>query len=261
MGKALSLEWFKLRRRLATWGIYLIFLTLSIFLFGSFFYSARGHGGPYWGLPEALPDILTVGSPIASIFTAVLAALVVSSDFEWKTSRQNVMDGLSRSSWFVAKLLLLLAMCLAMYGTQLVLGGTLAFIDTHSAHRVVSSYQLSAYLTASFGVLLAMCCYSAIAMLISIAVRSSGPAIGLTLIYGVLDNIVARTLQGFHLDAVAAWLPFQVHTALLDFQQYLPHTTSASSYHWNTSTLLLAGLSWTVAIAVTAHRVYFKRDL
>jgi ABC-2 type transport system permease protein len=261
MWNALGLEWFKLRKRLATWGIYLIFLTLSIFLFGSIFYSARGHGGPYWGLPDAWPDILTLGSPLASVFTAVLVALVVSSDFEWKTSRQNVMDGLSKGNWFTAKLLLLPALCLAMYGTQILLGGTLAFFDTHSAHRIVHYYQTSAYLIAGVGVLLAMCFYSAIAMLISIAVRSSGPAIGLTLIYGVLDNIVAHTLQGFHLDAIAAWLPFQVHMALLDFQQYLPHTISASGYHWNTWTLLLAGLGWTGAVAVAAHRIYFSRDL
>jgi len=261
MRNALGLEWFKLRKRLATWGIFLIFLTLTIFLFGSFFYSARGHGGPYWGLPDALPDILTVGSPIASIFTVVLVALVVSSDFEWKTSRQNVMDGLSKDGWFIAKLLLLPALCLGMYGTQLLLGGTLAFIDTHSAHRFVNFYQTSIYLAAGFGVLLAMCCYSVIALLISIWVRSSGPAIGLTLIYGVFDNLVAHTLQGFHLDAVAAWLPFQVHSALLDFQQYLPHSTSGPGYHWNTLTLFLAGFGWTGAIIVAAHRLYFTRDL
>jgi ABC-2 type transport system permease protein len=258
--RTLWLEWFKLRKRLATWGVYIAFLTLTIFLFGVPFYAARGHRGAYWGLPQAWPTILSGGAPMASIFGAVLVALTVSAEFEWRTTRQNLMDGLSRGDWLFGKVLLLPAITVALYGTQLALGTTLALLDTHAAHRAVL-YPASTYLSAGLGVGLGMCCYAAIALLISICVRSSGPAIGLTVIYQVFDNIVARTLRGFHLDALAAWLPFQVHNSLLQFDQYLPRPSPSLDYHWSTAGLILAGTGWAVALVLASRRVYLRRDL
>lgn len=126
---ALWLEWFRLRKRLATWVIYMIFLTLTLFLFGAVFYS-RHHGhlrGPYLGFPDAWETVLTGGAPIASLFGAVLVALTVSSEFEWRTSRQNVIDGLSRENWLFGKFLLIPAICVALYGTQIILGAAFAY--------------------------------------------------------------------------------------------------------------------------------------
>ena len=260
ISEAFFLEWFKLPKRLATWGIYISFLTLTIFLFGVPFYGSRGHGGAYWGLPEALPEIVSGGAPVASIFVAVLVALTVSSEFEWRTSRQHVIDGLSRNDWFLAKLLFLPAITGAFYITQLMLGTTLAFIDTHPVHKHLY-YPTATYLMASFGVWLGMCCYSAIALLISLWVRSAGPAIGLTVIYQIFDNIAARTLRGFHLDGLAAWFPFQVHMALLEFDQYLPSPSPSLDYRWNTWPLLLAGAAWVGVFASASRLVYFRRDL
>lgn len=257
--KLLWLEWFKLRGRLATWGVYITFLTLTIFLFGVSFYSAR-HRGPYWGFPNAWEDIFTEGAPIASIFGAVLVALTVSSEFEWRTSRQSVIDGLSREEWLLGKLLLIPAICLALYATQIVLGGTLAFLNTHPSHRLFT-YPGPTYATAGLGVLLGMFWYSAAALLISVLVRSAGPAIGLTLIYQIFDNIVARTLRGYHLDGIAAWLPFQVHNSLLEFKQYWPHPSPTLDYRWATPDLLMAGAGWAMVFLVTAGCVYLRRDL
>lgn len=258
--KALWLEWFKLRKRLATWGVYIGFLTLTMFVLGVPFYSAR-HRGAYWGFPEAWEDILTLGAPIASIFGAVLVALTVSSEFEWRTCRQNVIDGLSKDEWFLGKLLSVPGICVALYGTQIILGAVLAFLDTHPAHKAAVSYPLSTYVMTGAGALLGMSCYSLMALLISIGVRSAGPAIGLTLIYQVFDYIAARTLRGFELDGIAALLPFQVNIALLEFKQYLPQPSRALDYHWSTPNLLLAGIIWAAAFAATARWLYLRRDL
>ena len=197
---------------------------------------------------------------MASIFGAVLVALTVSSEFEWRTSRQSIMDGLTRGEWLLGKLLLLPAVAGALYGTQIALGTGLAFLDTHATHKALF-YPTLTYLYAGIGVYIGMCCYAAIALLISLLVRSSGPAIGLTLIYQVFDNIVARTLHGFHRDGIAAWLPFQVQNSLLEFNQYLPHPPPSLDYHWNTLNLLFAGMGWAAALAVASRWVYFARDL
>lgn len=259
--KVLWLEWFRLRKRLATWVIYITFLTLTLFLLGVSLYTGHPHHrGTYLGFPNAWEVVLTTGAPVASMFSAVLVALTVSSEFEWRTSRQNVIDGLSKETWFLGKLLLIPAVCVALYGTQLVFGAVWAYLDTYPPHKLLS-YPASAYMMTGVGVLLAMCWYSLVALLISVSVRSSGPAIGLTLIYQVFDNIVAGTLRGFHLDRIAAWLPFQVHESLLQFNQYWPQPSPALEYRWATGNLLLAGLLWATLFAVAARWVYLRRDL
>jgi ABC-2 type transport system permease protein len=262
IGKTLWLEWFKLRKRLATWVVYLIFLTLTILLLGTLFYS-RPHGhvrGPYLGFPDAWEAVLTAGAPIASLFGAVLVALSVCGEFEWRTSRQNIIDGLSRRNWLLGKLLVIPIICVALYGTQIILGTAWAYFDTYPPHKLFL-YPGSTYVTAGLGVLLGMFWYSFTALLISILVRSSGPAIGLIIIYQVFDNIVARTLIGFHLDGIAAWFPFQVHISLLEFKQYWPQPSPTLDYHWATWNLLLAGIMWAIAFAVAARWVYLRRDL
>jgi ABC-type transport system involved in multi-copper enzyme maturation permease subunit len=260
--QALWLEWFKLRKRLATWIVYLIYLALSILLFGALFYS-RPHGhvrAPYMGFPDAWDTVLTVGAPLASLFGAVLIALSVCAEFEWRTSRQNIIDGLSRRNWLLGKFLLIPIICVALYGTQIAFGAAWAYFDTYPPHKLFL-YPWPTYVTAALGVLLGMFWYSFTALLISVLVRSSGPAIGLILIYQLFDNIVARTLIGFHLDGIAAWFPFQVHTSLLQFKQYWPHPSPTLDYHWATGNLLLAGMTWVIAFAGAAGWVYLRRDL
>ena len=213
--QALWLEWLKLRKRLATWVVYLIFLTLTLIFFGALLYS-RPHGhvpGPYLGFPDAWEVVLTGGAPMASLFAAVLMALSVCGEFEWRTSRQNIIDGLSRRDWLLGKFLLIAMICAALYGTQIVVGTAWGYFDTHPPHKLLL-YPWSTYVTAGLGVLLGMLWYSFTALLISVLVRNSGPAIGLILIYQLFDNIVARTLVGYHLDSIAAWFPFQVHISL-----------------------------------------------
>jgi ABC-2 type transport system permease protein len=260
--RILWLEWFRLRKRLATWVVYLTFLTLSIFLFGAVFYG--GHHEhvrpPYEGFPDAWESVLTLGAPVASLFAAVLVTLSVCGEFEWRTSRQNIIDGLSRENWLLGKLLLIPIICIGFYGTQLALGTVWASLNTHPPHHLFA-YPALTYVTSALGVLLGMLWYSSAALLISVLVRSSGAAIGLVLIYQVFDNIVARTLLGFHLDRIAAWFPFQVHISLLEFKQYWPQPSPTLDYHWATWNLLLAGIMWTIAFGGAAGWVFLHRDL
>ncbi len=104
MYKVMWLEWFKLTKRLAAWGIFFAFLALQVVFYGGRYYKGHEHPGVL-GFPDALPDVLTGGTSLASVFVAVLVALTVSSEFEWRVCRQNIIDGLSKSRWFGGKLL------------------------------------------------------------------------------------------------------------------------------------------------------------
>ncbi len=113
---AYRLELFKMGKRLAVWVTYLCFLLLTSLPFGGQFYAAQhSHGRSYFGFPNVLPAILTEGTAIASIFGVVLIVLMVCSEFDWKTSRQNIIDGLSKPQWFAGKALLIPTVAAAQF--------------------------------------------------------------------------------------------------------------------------------------------------
>jgi ABC-type transport system involved in multi-copper enzyme maturation permease subunit len=261
---AYRLELFKMSKRLATWVTYLCFVLLTVFPFGGQFWSARqSHGHRYFGFPNALPAILTDGAVIASIFSVVLIVLMVCSEFDWKTSRQNIIDGLSKAQWFIGKALLIPTIIAILYLTRLAIGGTLAFIGTSNSQPHIID-PITTYILAACGVLLGMACYASIALLISVSVRSTGPALGIALIYQIFEAVADRTLRGFHLDAISDWLPLQVHNALLVYNQYQPHSSIGRGHmdsHWHTSGLFVAGATWVAVLISVSYRIYMKRDL
>ena len=249
------LEWFRLTKRLAAWGVFFAFLALQVAFYGGRYYNAR-RGGEYWGFPEALPDVLADRAAITtSLFVAVLVALTISGEFEWRTCRQNIIDGLSKNRWFGGKLLLVLSICVVFYGTQVSLGATLAYLGTTAGHA--DYLPAMTYLLAACGALIAMCIYCAAALLFSILVRSSGPVLAITLLYLLFDSLAASGLP----EGVAALLPGQVQGALLRFGQYLPQPSSSLTYDWSNSGLLLAGIGWVTAFVAASYWVYRTRDL
>jgi ABC-2 type transport system permease protein len=258
------LELLKMRKRLAAWVTYLCFLLLTTLPLGGQLYAARhSHGRVLFGFPNALPAILTQGASIASIFGVVLIVLMVCSEFDWKTSRQNIIDGLSKPQWFAGKALLVPTIVLTLYLTQIAIGGTLAFVGTDNP-QPHGFDPAATYILAACGALLAMACNASIALLTALSVRSTGPALAVALIYQVFDAIAARTLRGLHLEAIADWLPLQVHNALLVYGQYQPHVSGAPGHldnHWQTGMLFLAGVIWVTVLLGASYRIYMKRDL
>lgn len=253
--RAMWLEWFRLTKRLVAWGVFFAFLALQIAFYGGRYYNAR-EGGEYWGFPEALPDVLTGRATLTTnIFVAVLVALTVSSEFEWRTGRQNIIDGLSKNSWFGGKLLLVLSLCVVFYGTQVSLGAALAYLGTTAGRA--DYFPAMTYVLAASGALIGMCSYCAAALLFSMWVRSSGPVIGITFLYLIFDSLAARGLP----ENVAALLPGQVQGALFQFGQYSPQPFPGSIYDWSNSGLLLAGIGWVTAFVAGSYWIYRARDL
>jgi len=259
---AYRLELFKMRKRLAVWVTYLCFCLLVTLIFGGPFYAAlRSHGHGYFGFPNALPTILSAGTGTASIFGVVLIVLMVCNEFDWRTSRQNIIDGLSKPQWIAGKALLIPTVVVTLYLVVLAIGGTLAFIGT-AASPPHSVDPTTTYILAACGALLAMACNGSIALLIAVSVRSTGPALAVALIYQVFDSIGANALRGLHLPVIAKCLPIQVHNALLVYGQYLPYGSSARSHlDWQTGLLFLAGITWVAVLLFISYRVYMKRDL
>ena len=257
------LELFKMVKRLATWVTLISFGVLTAFTYGGLYYNSINHEGMYFGLPEAWPLVLSNSATVVAIFAGALQILLVANEFDWRTSRQNIIDGLSRNQWFTAKILLLPTLFVMFYMLHISIAGTLVWLGTDQAREnamEISNTQLLAVCGAAIGGI----CFMSIACFVSFITRSTGPALGITFIYMFIEALVTRTLRGLDLDRLADFSPMQVHAALLNFNQYYQEGTRQRGWttiDWDTPNLFATGIAWIIIFLTAAWLVYRKRDL
>ena len=257
------LELFKMVKRLATWVTLICYGVLTAFTFGAMYYNSVNHMDLYFGLPDAWPLVLSNSVTVVGIFAGALLILLVTNEFDWRTGRQNIIDGLSRSQWFTAKLLLLPTLFIMFYVLHISIVGTLVWLGTDPARENamdISSTQLLAVCGAAIGGI----SFMSIACFISFITRSTGPALGITFIYMFIEALITRTLRGLDLEKAADFFPMQVHAALLNFNQYYPEGTRQRGWttiDWDTPNLFATGIAWIIVFLTTAWLVYRKRDL
>jgi len=264
-------ELIKASKRLATWVTFLFFSFIVFMEYGSSYFEARNNDERYFGLPEEWPDIIASDGQIQSIFAAVILILLVASEFQWRTSRQNVIDGLSKNQWFVGKLLLVPTVAIVLYGWRVVLAGFFAWLGTDasvSSDPMVSGVHVAAAASVLIGVLLIV----SLAYFLAMAVRNSGPAMGLFLVFLFIEQIFTAIFTRFGWEFAAKLLPFGVADRFFRWIQYDPVAFDAAVRQaveadrappeiWDAGFLYAAGLGWTAVLLLGSYLWYRKRDL
>jgi ABC-type transport system involved in multi-copper enzyme maturation permease subunit len=115
-GVLLGIELIKTVKRRAFW-VALAFLTLmsGVTIISSLLQGRRGMSAPFvppysWAMTAA--DV----GPMPSFFLAITIVMLVTSEFTWRTARQNVIDGLSKEQFFAAKWLMVMMVAIAFVG-------------------------------------------------------------------------------------------------------------------------------------------------
>ena len=160
---------------------------------------------------------------VGFIFSSVLVILLVAAEFGWRTARQNVIDGLSKTQWFSAKLLLLPFLTALFLALRVVVGGTLALAgtDLSAGATLFGAAQLSAL----GGMFLTGLGYSSLALFAALAIRSSGPAMAVWFAWfafaeRLLVGGLGTLFEG--LRPVLRWAPVMTFDRLRDYIQYDP---------------------------------------
>ena len=174
-GVLLRNEWFKARHRVA------FIVTLGLFAFIQVMQHwdsalrARRDQDFTFALPEAWGAILGSDSTLLLIFGSIVVIMLASSEFTWRTARQNVIDGLDKTQWYWGKVIMLGIVAVCFLTTQLLIGVSAALIGTDLGAATGPVVPFSA-LAATFALLLAFANVGGLALLCGLTVRNSGPA-------------------------------------------------------------------------------------
>ncbi len=172
------------------------------------------------------------------ILPAMLLIILTTNEYTFRTSRQNIIDGWSRSEFISVKLML--ALIAAVISTILVVLTAVGF-GLFSG----SSFSLHSFSHVGFFFLKAVS-YNMFAILISVLIKKTGFAIGLYFIYLGAENFVSQLLDvlsikikadhSADLGSIGDYLPMNAADGLLTFPdnplKTLARASLPTDYFW-----------------------------
>lgn len=269
---ALSGEMRKMWKRPATWVTLALYALITFADLFDEYRDARAAGEPL-ALPGAWSTILGQGVVIAFVFASVLLILLVAAEFGWRTARQNVIDGLSKTQWYGAKLLLIPFVVALFLGLRVLVGVAVAWpgTDLTIAPAPIGPVQLRAIA----GMWLGGMGYASLAVFAAAAIRSSGAAMAVWFAwFAFAERLLAAGLGSLFESTRAGlrWLPIATFSRLNGYVRYDSETFRRAA-EWVAEQdgaipdqvalgpAVAGTLAWIAALAVGGWLWYRRRDL
>ena len=268
-------EMLKMYKRLAFWVTFGFFTFIMFMVFGEEYVRASGDPERTFALPSAWSKILSDQSEVALIFGSVVLILLLSSEFSWRTARQNVIDGLTKEQFFLGKSLLLPVVGVFFISMNIIVGGGFALAGT-DVGTLTEPLMRGVHWSVIFGFFLAFIGYGSFALFCSLSIRNSGPAMAVWFFYVALgEQMLSGAAGAIHdrLGEIAAYLPINTFNQLPRYLQYDPvafqqavqraveNDRTPPGEPWAMGFLLMLSLEW-IALFLGGSFFWFrKRDL
>jgi len=250
MGRLIKIEFLKLKKSRSMWvllGLYLTCLILIAFSGNIILGYLADAGVQYNGLnPTILPiyDFIDIWQNLSwlggffKIFPAFLIVISMCNEFQFKTHRQNIMDGMSRLEFFLSKLSFAGFLALLSAGVLFVLGMILGLI--YSPVKDISSIFTNTYFL--LGHFYELLLYFLFSMLVALIIRKTGIAIVVLLMYtwfiepigvAILSNWYPDLASAFPLESTSALVRFPFSKYILLYaQDYIAWEDLAKATTW-----------------------------
>jgi hypothetical protein len=195
---------------------------------------------------------------------AMLLLILITNEFTYRTSRQNIIDGWSREDAFNIKILLVLIF--AIVSTILVILTALTF-GLFSG----TSFSLNGFSHVGFFFIKALT-YNLIATFIAFWIRRTGFAIGVFFIYLGAENIISQlldvwsiqllTTEGVDLGTIGDYLPMNASDGLLTIPPNpLKDLSQSIMPTYNVYIVLAFAIVYLILFFWLTKRSVLKRDL
>ncbi|MEO0312521.1 MAG: hypothetical protein RIQ89_2178 [Bacteroidota bacterium] len=219
MLQLLKTEWLKLKGYKTFWIIvaaYAVLMAITLFSLESFKLNTGSTAQPGMQVDFkslglfSFPDVwqnLTYVAGFFKFLLAILIVVIISNEYEFKTIRQNLIDGWSRKQFYTAKFLLIVALALGATLLVMCLTVVLGVPNTYHITPLVfftRSQFLIWFFIELFGFL-------SFVMLVTLLIRRAAFAIGIYLMYAV----IIEPLLALRFDNLAPFLPLESFSNLI----------------------------------------------
>ncbi len=257
-----KIEWLKIKTYRTFWLLYLAFMTL--FPIGFFFVAKKFMDSQALNMQENLlkaimngpfvfPKVWHSASWTGGLFFLVIGMLfilLVTNEVQYRTHRQNIIDGWSRMDFLKAKFSLILFFVVTSTAVVFLTGLIVGLAFTPSGANIMEGMYFVAYFA------LMATAYLMVAFLIAVLIKRTGLAIIIYFVAVVIvDNIlwVISTFKGLQ---IGFFVPMETVDSLIPNPSGLMRTRTVSDL-----TLILAAVGYLVLYTIIIVRYFKNTDL
>ena len=273
----LGIEYSKVKNYTTFWVMLIIYATLipliiwgiSAFHFGQEGTPMYWEGSSVFKFPVVWNGVTWVASWF-NLLLGILIVLIICNDFNYRTFKQNVIDGLSKQQVIASKLLFLTALAIAVTLYTFLLGTVFGFIFSDGGNMLDDIYYVGIYFIQTIG-------YFTLAFLFSILLRKTALSIIIfTLAIIVVNPLISMTIsltlgdnsivQFFPINSISELTPFPLQW-LTDMVQSNPDPAAQSKGMEQVNMIISQPIRTVVATIYIAIFVFLsnlilkKRDL
>ena len=265
MLQRLQVEWMKLKNYRTFWILSILYL-VSIFganyltyLIQEAIYKAKEAEGMVEVIvgtrPYAFPNVWHMTSYVSSFLLflpGLLIIISVTNEFNYKTHRQNIIDGWNRTQFISVKLVFILL--IAILSTLMVILTALFFGfingEPFSTEKIIFIFYF----------FIQALSYSMVALLFSLLFRRGGLAIGLFFLYAlILENLLAAFMNKY-LNYSGRYLPLESTDNLVPFP-VLENVQRQIMRPPNITALFIVAIVYLIIYFVLSYRKFQTDDL
>lgn len=262
MRSSLAIEWLKIRKYRTFWvltGFFLVLLPLFMYQVKNGMINVNDSGVNFFDSAYSFPGVWgNVGfwGSIFVMFLSILIIILTTNEYNFRTNRQNVIDGWSRLKFYHAKVALVLAFSFAATLYVVLLGLLFGFTSgSGSAADMFLQIEKVGY----FFILSVN--YLSFGLLIGLWIRRSGLAIGLFLLYCLIIETTIKGLLNWKMDTkLGDYLPLQASDELLPLPLIKMAQALVGDDATSNSGLLLASVAWIALYYFIGRRLLLRSD-
>lgn len=255
----LKIEWLKIKNYRTFWILFLLYM-VSIAGFNYTVYQAytskpKGTEVILKETPYAFPDLwqtITYWSSFLLFIPALLMVIFVTNEFAFKTHRQNIIDGLSRTQFITVKFLVLLL--LALVSTLIVFLTTIIFgMSLGSAVSFTNGIYIVYFFVQALS-------YLFVGLVFGLLFRRSGIAIGIYFLYVlVFDELIADLLKKY-VGKIGYYMPLESNDVLITIP-FGKRAINQLTHRPEPEYLLIAAIAYLIVYVVFSKWKFEKMDL
>jgi len=267
MWQTLKIEWMKVKNYRTFWILLLITIVsipafcYTIYDFGdNSFPKVRGQS--IFGSPFAFPDVWQMVSWVASLLFIIPAILIITlttNEFTYRTHRQNIIDGWSRSQFINVKLIEVLLLSIL---TTIVVFLTCLFFG-YVLNQKPENVAVFANTRFIFFYFVQMISYSTIAFLLASVIKRAGLSMGVFFIYMVIEQFVVAILKNKYHQNWVDYLPEEVNDKLIPsiFEKIARSAEAKTSWENHIPVYLIVGAVYLIIYCVFTSWRFRRTDL
>ncbi len=268
MKALLAIEWLKIKKYRTVWILTLLFavLIISFNLLADSNVLSIGGGGPK-GAKQSI-SIINSDYTFSSVwsntgfwiklFTGLLAVIIViltTNEYQFRTNRQNVIDGWQRTQFFNAKWGLALSLSIIITVFNFVMGFSFAMINgSHIADIGLHAEKI-------FYVFLLTLNYFGLALTLSLFLKKTGMSVLIFLLYTyIIEFMLSQLLNHKVMENIGNFLPLQSSAELLNYpfpdmvKQMIPGEVLSDSVY------IFASIGWIIIYYFSGRQKLLKGD-